>query len=43
MMTHLDSPQLTGLRAPGLGEEHVVAWAESVGDQDGGVHTPDHI
>ena len=43
MMTHLDCPQLTRLRASGLGEEHVVAWAESVGDQDGGVHSPDHI
>lgn len=43
MMSHLDSPQATGLRAAGLGEEHIAARAQSVGHQDGGVHSPNDI
>ena len=43
IMSHLDGPQATGLRAAGLGEEHIVARTERVGYQDGGVHSPNDI
>ena len=43
MMSHLDCPQATGLGAAGFWEEHIAARTESVGHQDGGVHSPNDI
>ena len=40
---HLDSAQVTGLRAPRLGQEDIVTRAERAGHKDRGVHSPDHV